>query len=381
MYSSRMIEGPRPAREEELPAVIGLSNDVFFPRGGGDMGKMFPALFARDAAAHLGIFTDDGAPVALAGMAVRDLHIPGAVIHAACIGSVCTRESHRGRGLAARLMQDAEERAAARGAALILVSGRRGLYRRMGCAEAGLFQVIRIEHSSRVPAVSCAVREWTEEDLPDLAGAYRAEGVRFARGQEEMRTLLRTRSLFSRPARAWIVRVGPRTAAYMVAGGPDARTGPGVLRAGEIAGSRRALLACAPLILDASGAKVLELETTASDAEMASLAHAFGLPVQRIGMRGTLKIIDRPAFFAALEPYIRQRLSTADRGSLRIDCGPTVGFSCGQESLRVGSHEDLAALVFGSLERQPPGPEPGPLSRILDRILPVPLPGYGLSYI
>jgi hypothetical protein len=46
----------------------------------------------------------------------------------------------------------------------------------------------------------------------------------------------------------------------------------------------------------------------------------------------------------------------------------------------VESLEDLAALVFGSVERASPRPSAGPLADLLGRIFPVPLPCYGLNY-
>jgi GNAT superfamily N-acetyltransferase len=359
-----MIEGPRAAREEELPAAVGLANAVFYPDGSVDMGRVLPTLFARSNLANLRVFVDDGRPVALTGMTVRDLSVDGVVIRAACVGSVCTRGDYRDRGLASRLMEDCIAAASARGASVILVSGGRGLYRRIGCIDAGLFRVIRMDRASRRPDVSCRVREWTESDLPDLQALHERERVRFMRAPGEMPALLRTRALRCRPARTWIVRVGKRTAAYLCVSDSCAR---------ELAGSRPAVLAAAPAILEASGEEQLELEIAASDAEMTSLASSFGLASRIAGMDGTLKIIDRPSFLAALSP----RLPDA----LWIECGEAVELRAGTESMRVRSDEDRAALVFGSVERPPPEPGPGQLGEMLRGVFPVPLPAYGLNYI
>jgi len=361
MYSGGMIEGPRAALVEELQAVVGLSNGVFSPDGSVDMGRVFPTLFSRDNVGNLRVFVDDGTPVALCGMTVQGLSMDDVLVRAACVGSVCTRDEYRGRGLAARLMDDCISVASANGASLLLVSGGRGLYRRMGCVDAGLFTAIRLQRDSRLPAVSSRVREWTEADLPELESLHRQERVRFMRAPGEMAALLRTRALHGRPARTWIVRVGERTAGYLCVSGPDVRTGPGVLVAREIAGSRPAILAAAPAILDASGAECLEVEIPASDTETISLARSFGCASRAMGMHGTLKIIDPPAFFKALEPRFLARLSPeglAERSIRDIALTPA---------------EDLAALVFGSTERESP--------KILGSVFPLPLPGYGLNYI
>lgn len=144
LYSGAMIEGPRGARREELPEIIGLSNRVFYPDGRVRMERVLPMLFANANVRNLRILVDESKVVAMAGMVISDLTMDEIRVRAACIGSVCTREEHRGRGLAAALMEDAVSHAASRGACLALISGGRGLYRRMGCVDAGLFRVIDV---------------------------------------------------------------------------------------------------------------------------------------------------------------------------------------------------------------------------------------------
>ena len=335
-----MIEGPRAARVEELPAVVSLSNEVFSPEGRVDMGTMFPLLFSETNIANLRIFVHEGRPVALSGMTINELCLGGEVaVRAACIGSVCTRDEYRGRGLAARLVDDCMSAAGAQGASLVLVSGGRGLYRRMGCIDAGLFTVVRVERNSRLTRVSFSAREWTEADLPDLEALHRQEPVRFVRAPGEMRRLLGTGAVHARPGRTWVARVGERTAAYLCVEGPDAKTGPGVLVAREVGGSREAVLAAAGRIIDVTGAECLDIEVPASDTETRLLAETAGCECRTTGMHGTLKIID-PAVF----------LET-----------------------RTMAAEDLAALVFGSVERDAPPNVPDGF--------PLPLPCYGLNYV
>ena len=105
---------------------MGLSNDIFSPGGAVDMGRMFPLLYTETNTRNLRIFVDEGRPVALSGMTVQDLAMGSVVARAACIGSVCTRDEYRGRGLAARLVEDCMAAAAAQGACLVLVSGHHG---------------------------------------------------------------------------------------------------------------------------------------------------------------------------------------------------------------------------------------------------------------
>jgi GNAT superfamily N-acetyltransferase len=344
-----MIEGPRAARAEELPEVIRLSNHVFYPDSRILMERVLPALFSPGNAENLRVMVDDGKVVAMAGMVISDLCMDDVRLRAACIGSVCTLEEYRGKGLAAALMEDAIPHAAAHGASLALISGGRGLYRRMGCIDAGLFTVIDAARGSGRPDIPCRVRQWTVGDLEVLTALHASEPIRFIRTAEDMGALLGANAMFCRPSRTWIVQHQNRTVAYCCVSGPDDRTGAGVILAREIAGSRHAILASAPLLLEAEAADHLQIEVPAADTAMASLASTLGLPTRTIGMHGTLKVIDRPVFLGALAPRLR-------------GAAPPVP----------DAPEDLAAAVFGSIERSAP-----PLADTL----PLPLPGYGLNYI
>jgi predicted N-acetyltransferase YhbS len=322
------------------------------------MGRAFPTLFAKDNTRNLFVFVDEGSPVALAGITIQDLAIGEAVVRAACIGSVCTREDHRGQGLAARLADECFAAAAFQGASLMLVSGGRGLYRRIGCIDAGLFQVIRADRGNMIPQASCQVQEWKESDLPDLLALHRGERVRFIRTPAVMACLLRSGTMRASPSRTWVVRVGGHTAAFLCISDSTVR---------EVAGSRRAILGALPAILAATGTESLEIEIPASDAEMMSLASALGLASRRAGMDGTLKITDPRTFFKSISCLFPRGLS--------IECGDAIVFRIGGEPVHVSTDGDLAALVFGSVERRPPD------VGLLRGVFPLPLPAYGLNYI
>lgn len=354
LYSSGMIEGPRAAREEEIPDVVRLSNRVFYPDGRIVMERVLPTLFCTANAHNLRVVVEDGAPVAMAGMTVNTLRMEEVTVRAACFGSVCTLESHRGRGLAAALMEDGIAHAVSQGASLALVSGKRGLYSRMQCIDAGLFEVVVVERRrGRLRGPSPAIRPWAEADIPALDALHERETVRFVRAPGEMAVLLRARAMFCRPARTWVAEQAGRIAAYLCVSGPDDRTGQGVILSRELAGSREAVLDAAAAVLEAEGAERLEIEVPASD-ELVQLATARGFAPVVVGRHGTLKIIDRDAFLRAIAPRL-------ERWPHPLPEAP----------------EDLAALVFGSADRPAvEGFAAGPAGPF-----PLSLPGYGLNYI
>jgi hypothetical protein len=152
----------------------------------------------------------------------------------------------------------------------------------------------------------------------------------------------------------------------------------------ELVGSRFAGLAALPGVLKSRKLPNAAVETLGSDPEMGALVSAFGLDSAPHGFHGTVKIIDPPGLLQSLEPWIAERLERGERARLRVDAGDRTTFAMDDQSGRGQSHslemEDLAALIFGSVERTPPPAPAGPLADVLRRLFPVPLPGYGLSY-
>ena len=257
-----------------------------------------------------------------------------------------------GRGLAAALMEDGVSHAIERGATLALISGKRGLYTRMRCIDAGLFTVVEVSAGGgRTAAAGLSVRPWEERDVPALEALHAREPVRFVRPPGEMGVLLRARAMFCRPARTWVIERSGVIQAYACVSGPDDRTGAGVVLSREVAGSRDVVLTAAAAILQAEGAARLDIEVPASD-ELAVLAASRGMTRRVAGRHGTLKVIDRARFMQGIATRTR-------RWARPLPDAP----------------EDLAALVFGSVDRpvgaaaEPGGP------------FPLSLPGYGLNYI
>ena len=376
-----MIEGPRAARDEgEIHAAAALADSVFYPDGTGDMGSWFPTLFHPGNRENLRVFVDDGRPVALAGFTVNDIVIHGARLRAACAGAVCTAPSHQGRGLASRLMEDLVARAREQGAQLLLVSGARHLYVRMGCVDAGLYRTAVVERGSAPPAGGCEVREATAADVPELAAALCAEPVRFVRSPDEWRLLLESRVLQCKPSRTWVAAF-QGAAGYLCAQEPREEGGARVIKVLEIAGPRACVLAALAGIFRETGADRISIEMLDADHELRALCEAHGLPTLCRGFPGTVKIIDPRGLFDALGPWIEQRLTSEEARRFSIDTDHGVVFRLGGEKLAASSDAEVTARVFGSLTHAAADPGATALGRLLARLFPVPLVGYGLSYI
>ncbi len=102
-------------------------------------------------------------------------------------------------------MDDLVATALSAGVTVLLVSGGRGLYRRMGCIDAGSYRTVRVPRAAVRPEAGRVVREWRLADVPRMAGLHRAEPVRFERTEPEWYALLRTGLVADRPCRTWVV--------------------------------------------------------------------------------------------------------------------------------------------------------------------------------
>jgi len=64
-----------------------------------------------------------------------------------------------------------------------------------------------------------------------------------------------------------------------------------------------------------------------------------------------------------------------------VEIDGAVVFRLGAEQLSCPTPADLAALLFGSVERAGSAAGSGRLGALLARLFPLALPGYGLNYI
>ena len=200
---------------EELPAVTALVNRVF--RRESDMPTEYPLMFAPENRDGLRIAVHHGVPAAHVGVCIRDALILGASVRVAGIGAVCTDPAHRGQGLASRLMEDARQYARAQGATLLLISGGRGLYHRLGYVTVGRFDRYAWTpaelQAARDPAIE--VTGYRDDDLSEVVALHQREPIRFRRSASDWQKLLAARMLMNSPAELWLVRQRSETVAYL----------------------------------------------------------------------------------------------------------------------------------------------------------------------
>ena len=376
------MEGPRGLKAQEFESLCTLVNTVFRSDGAGRMEEQYPLLFASENFDHLFVMVDQGAVVSHVGALTRDISVLGCRMSTMSIGAVATYASHRGQGLATRLMKAAVRKALDQDAVLMPISGGRGLYTRLGARRIGQFALYTV-HRDTLPASETDIHRATSADLPEMTRLYAEEPSRYVRSSADFGTAVNAEWICDRDGETVVVCEGGRPVAYAgvqkhrPGGEDDSRRS----RLAEIAGSRSALLRALPDLYDRYGVDCIEIVTGASDRELASRLLPHGVTATAQGFTGTVLVLQPERLLRVFEDYIADVLG---KGALEWDVsGESVAFRSGGQEHAVATN-DLGALVFGVVEPDddPGGKIPsGPLRTALEQVFPLQLPWYGFNFV
>lgn len=369
-----------PCRPDELLQLVDLANRVFRASRPGDMAAEYPLVFEGQNTENLRVARCGDLLVAHVGLCVRDASLLGARVRVVSIGAVATDPEHRGRGLASRLMADARRCAVEQGASLMLISGGRGLYHRLGYVEVGSFQ--RYSVPAGEPAAEYEVTELHEDDLPAIVSLYQAEPVRFFRPVSDWHKLVAASMLMNQPADLLVIRRGNAIVAYAGVQRPAHRsTGEAAAaRVRELAGSRSAVAAALPGIARRYGVERADMVTWPSDAEWRAEASVRGWSWRPLAFPGTLGIIDPARFLRAVRVLVEERVGDG----LRLEGdGEGALLRLGGAEARLDTMGQLTALVFGgdTDEARAVPVLPARLQAAVDAAFPLPVLWYGYNYV
>ncbi len=153
-------------------------------------------------------FVLDGDVISHVGIRERKILIFGSWIVVGSIGGVATEEPYRNRGLATRLMERAVERIEEDGGDLMLVSGDRGLYRRLGCLPGGVFYRLELDRDEAADVADPHNDTYRIEDgdFFHISRLQHAEPVRWQRDMADLRSGLEgTAAPLWRSVDPWLV--------------------------------------------------------------------------------------------------------------------------------------------------------------------------------
>ena len=183
------MEGPRGLKGQEFESLRTLVNTVFRGDGIGRMEEQYPLLFAPENYDDLFVMVDEGIVVSHVGALTRDISVLGCRMSTMSIGAVATYASHRGQGLATRLMEAAIRKAVEQDAVLMPISGGRGLYTRLGAKRIGQFALYTI-HRDVLTAGEIDIRRSEAADLPEMTRLYAEEPSRYVRSSVDLGTVV-----------------------------------------------------------------------------------------------------------------------------------------------------------------------------------------------
>ena len=376
------MEGPRGLKPREFESLCTLVNTVFRSDGIGRMEEQYPLLFAPDNYDGLFVMVDDGVVVSHVGALTRDISVLGCRMSTMSIGAVATCASHRGQGLATRLMEAAIRKAVEQDAVLMPISGGRGLYTRLGAKPIGQYALYTVPRDV-LTAGDTDIRRAESADLPEMTRLYAEEPSRYVRSSADLGTAVDAEWICDRDGETVVVREGGRVAAYagIQKRRPDREDEAGRTRVAEIAGSRSAVLRALPDLYDRYGVDSIEIVTGAADRELASLLRPYGVTAASQGFTGTVLVLQPERLLQVFDDYIADVLGR-DTLAWEVSGAAVTLRSAGQK--HAVSTSDLGALVFGVVPPDPAPIEaiaPGPLRTALRRVFPLQLPWYGFNFV
>lgn len=388
------FDGPRLVRREELAASDRLSHICF---GGIDLGvidEAAPPVYHPPRRGGLYVITHQGVPVSQIHTFHYKIRLPDGVLRIGSIGGVCTHPQYRERRLAGRLMEHCTSRLAQEGARLMLISGGRGLYTRLGCVPCGIFQTFTIEPRQLPPALpDLTARQAASIDAALCNRLYHAEPVHFERKPAKYIDRLGDPGGYT-ASEAWIIERAGKPEAYLLLGIPWeylGQPGAGIRHVREYAGSRTALAGALGQVINQLQLKEIHFPVPWQDADLLHL-------LRGVGLRGdpepleehTMRLINFPGLMADLRLYLQARLERSLLRGLRFEqSGPLLGdtrqdrFSIVRGSERLDlDGAAMTRLVMGS----PQDPfniqieAPARLQAVISALFPLPSFFPGLNY-
>lgn len=339
----------------KLIQLAGLVDAVMRPEApaGFRMADEFPHMFCAGNASNLYYVEEEGRPASLAGVVKCNCILNSATVSGASIGSVATLPEYRGRHFATSILNEIFEDLERGDTALVLISGIRGLYKRLDCAETG--REFMVSLNERDLANIRAGIEFDVEFVPPgkrqgeaaaLHEIYVSETHRYFRKPEFMEMIFD--GLWFR-RNDWDMRLfemlhGGRIFSYAVCYMDRKRRGSVSIM--EWAGSRIALLSGLKDILASYGAATVEFSFLPDDVNMLSLLEGFGVKYVPRNIQGTVRPMNVPLLIEELQPCFNEHLGGEVK--LEINGKDDWTFTGPFGTRRMTGRAALADWIFGT---------------------------------
>lgn len=374
-----------PLQVDELKDAIQLADDTFRDDEQISMGAGFPNVFSESLIGHShGAFVDQQL-VSFLGLVPSVIHIGEARLNIFSLGAVCTHPDHRGQGYASAILDQQLRHIDQAQASLLLVSGGRSLYTRVGCSPFGAVTRYTVDSGvaqhlleSRSKA-KMTIREWQPADLLGLAEVAASRTVRYEQSTWDLALLIRAEALASCMKlhhKVLVAEQDGRISAFTVVGVPYTGQNRQPVTF-EWAGDPDIVTALLASAVQRYDLKSLDIPVPWHERGLLDTLSACRTKQEK--NVGTVKITDPERLIAQLRPYLRAKNRT------RGDALSVRALREGQTEVRLGGHSatlDSAEMVSLILDPEPTVKVSGPLQQALADLFPIPFPFTGgLNYV
>lgn len=354
-----------PCKITDRKNAIALSKAIFKE----NMEEQFLCLFGEKNISHMFLAKDIEKIVSMVNYYPATVKIKQIQTKVASIGSVCTLEEYRGKGIAYKLLLMAEEQMLKEHIRIAIISGDGGVYSKFGSTIAGNIVAYTVTRNVSLCENQVDIRPFEEKDIASMYQIYRMEEMAFERSFEEFKLLLKGQTYPDTFADypIYIISENKKITAYIIF---NRQFGKRKLIVKEFAGNRKNIVSSlVPLLIQLKKTSVTLL------ADPIDPIAAYLLPVkkQKTSLHASLKIVNFEGLMDDLQPYFAQWISEEELHSLKFiqkDDAFTIAY--GEKETLELSQRDLNLLVFGS-ENDIITPIQYPnIKRLLEIVFPIP---------
>lgn len=369
---------------QEYQEAIRLSDRVFRDDGQASMGDAFPFLFSLANAQSYGAF-EGGKLISFVGLVPAIIRVGSARLKVYSIGSVCTHPDERGRGAAGQILQQVLAHIDQAEASLMLVSGDRGLYRRIDCYPFGHTVKLALDEETARAALdqkstALKIREMEAADILKVHELLDRREVRYEQSVWDTAKLIDAEAyagISHMKHQVLIAEREGRAEAVLITGIPVRRDQRRAL-AVEWAGDSDAVgvLLCASL--QQAELDTMDITIPYHD-DLANSALLSRLDAQTDREQGTVHVVDPARLLEQLMPYLKEKDEALSKQlKVRRTEAGDAELHAGDRMQRM-SPSQWVSLIFDET------PEDGIHSEVTDRLRPFfPIPFAktdGLNYV
>ncbi|KAA0965565.1 GNAT family N-acetyltransferase [Sporosarcina sp. ANT_H38] len=357
----------RRLKAEEFEQAIHLSNRTFREQGHTSMGQAFPHVFSKELQQSFGAF-DGETLISFIGLVPATIRIGEATLTVFSLGSVCTHEDYRQRGISTNILQEIYDYINQAAASLLFVSGDRGLYMRNHCYHFGKSFKYSIGKSSiNKGGYDGDIRKGQSADVFQIDRIRQEHRVRFDSSIMEWQILLEAggyASIFKMEQALYVASRDGVLEGYAVIGMPTPKSTKEHAIIIEWGGDPRIVYGIVQHLLENDIVLEMELTLPWHDKFRDEISEH---PCEEQNNEGTIHIVDVERLIGQLMPYLYEKDPTiAQSLSVRTLDEEIVTINHFNATEITVSLEEFVKLLFD--------PQSLFLGRELQTIFPIPLP-------